>query len=173
MLLPQWSYPAGPESLFKAGHVLSDCSISGTSFSCLSQGLEMQKKPWSGISDLPCNSALRPLHLSAPQFPPLRTEDLTSQTSSAAPRRQCGPTGVTTHTLPVPAAVMAAHWLRCWGRVCGVGFVEKKREKKQQPGNGSVELYAVHACDPTLGRLRLEHCRETGLGYVVPGQPGL
>lgn len=44
-------YPYVPESLFKDGHALATCSISGSSFSCLSQDLEV-RKPWQWISHL-------------------------------------------------------------------------------------------------------------------------
>lgn len=66
---------------------------------------------------------------------------------------------------------MAAHWLSA-----GEGYVVCALWKRgAENANGSVELDGVHACEPTLGRLRLEDCHEfeTGLGYIVPGQPGL
>lgn len=52
-----------------------------------------------------------------------------------------------------------------------MGFVGKRNRKEY--GNGSAELDVVCACDPVLGRLRLEdgHDFETGLGYTVSSRP--
>lgn len=118
-----WSYPDG--------HALSNCSISGTSFLCLNQGLEVWSlgmgfqichlaHPWGHLKDVSISTS----------FLLCEQRILAPQTSSASPRSQCVLTGVTTNTSPVLAAAMAVHWLRCWGRVCGVGLVEKRSRKK-------------------------------------------